>query len=197
MPRSIDHESRRTQITDAARRVIARDGLESATFQATAHEAGISVRLIQYYFGSKSAFLAATRRAVAIDAAGRLRDVLAALGDDASARERINAIITELLPSDDRRRSDAVVLAAFHAASLTERAESDDTPPGPSQALVDLLAAQLRGGVRRSKGTRDPRLDADLIVATAAGLVQGLIAGHYDLRGATAVIDRLLDALDL
>lgn len=195
MPRSIDHESRRAQITDATRRVITRSGLESATFQAVAREAGISVRLVQYYFGSKSEFLAATRRAVVMDAAGRFRDALAELDERASARERIRAILIELLPSDERRRSDAVVLAAFHAASLTEPTEG--APLSASQALVDVIAAQVAGDPAARQRRWDPRVDAELVLATAAGLVQGMIGGHYELHRATAVIDRLLDALEV
>lgn len=44
-PRAADHTVRRTQITYALVRVAARDGLHAVTT-----EAGISLRLIQYYF---------------------------------------------------------------------------------------------------------------------------------------------------
>lgn len=196
MPRSIDHESRRGQITDATRRVIARSGLEAATFQAVAQEAGISIRLVQYYFGSKGEFLAATRRAVAADAAARFGDALSALDESAPARERISAILTEMVPIDDRRRSDAIVLAAFHAASLTTPVDGPALPTAP-QALVDIIAAQIPQDPGSRLGARDRHLDAELILATAAGLVQGMIAGHYEPATVTALIDRLLDALGL
>ncbi|MGE2771299.1 TetR family transcriptional regulator [Rhodococcus sp. 1.20] len=56
MPRLVDHEVRQREITDAVRRVIVDGGLAAVTFQSVAAEAGISVRLVQYYFGTKREF---------------------------------------------------------------------------------------------------------------------------------------------
>ncbi len=62
MPRLVDHEVRRRQITDAVRRVIVTGGLEAVTFQSVAAEAGISIRLVQYYFGRSGSRVPATAR---------------------------------------------------------------------------------------------------------------------------------------
>jgi AcrR family transcriptional regulator len=55
-----DRESRRRQIMDAVIDVTASGGLQSATFRTIADRAGVSVRLVQYYFGDKDQLLADT-----------------------------------------------------------------------------------------------------------------------------------------
>ena len=80
MPRLVDHEVRQREITDAVRRVIVDGGLAAVTFQSVAAEAGISVRLVQYYFGTKREFLLATHQAVRQDAGARLMQELSVLG---------------------------------------------------------------------------------------------------------------------
>ena len=158
MPRRVDHDERRRQITDACRRVVARDGLEAATFQAVAAEAGVSVRLVQYYFGHKHGLLVATHRAVIEGSAARFG------GGARGARGRrapppravLRAVLAALLPLDDERRADAVVLAAFHAAALTNEAVAPEELRGAPRALVDLVAAPAAPGAgsRRRAGRR-------------------------------------------
>ncbi|MEU2201525.1 TetR family transcriptional regulator [Isoptericola sp. NPDC019482] len=204
MPRRVDHEERRRQITDACRRVVARDGLEAATFQAVAAESGVSVRLVQYYFGNKHGLLVATHRAVIEGSAARFGGGTSP-GESAEPpppRAVLRALLVAQLPLDDARRADAVVLAAFHAAALTNEAVTPQELRGAPRALVDLVAAQLlreRGdgalpGDRSGPGDR-ARLDAELVLASAAGLTQGILAGHVSGETALAVVDRLLDHL--
>jgi TetR/AcrR family transcriptional regulator, transcriptional repressor of bet genes len=225
MPRLADHDQRRKQITDAARRVIAHGGLGAATFQSVAADAGISVRLVQYYFGTKRTFLLATHQAVVADAGARFTRRLSALGADPDPRAVIRAILTELLPADAARREDAVVLNAFHAGALS--AGGADGGVGPSggagsdggtgsdgaaasgvgaedtlgapryliAAIADQLwrarAASSAGGVEGG----DADLDAELILAAAAGLTQTLLVDVSAAERAEALLDRLLDRL--
>ncbi|MGW8567887.1 TetR/AcrR family transcriptional regulator [Isoptericola sp. NPDC055881] len=214
MPRRVDHDQRRRQITDACRRVVARDGLEAATFQAVAAESGVSVRLVQYYFGNKHGLLVATHRAVIEGSAARfgVREPGGVAGDAAAPlpppRAVLRAVLAGLLPLDGARRADAVVLAAFHAAALTNEAVTSEDLRGAPRALVDLVAGQVlraRGddegtvpgsgpGTGSGSGADDPaRLDAELVLASAAGLTQGILARHVDGETALAVVDRLLD----
>ncbi|WP_423463431.1 TetR/AcrR family transcriptional regulator [Promicromonospora sp. MS192] len=201
MPRLADHDQRRKQITDAARRVVARDGLGSATFQSVAAEAGISVRLVQYYFGTKRAFLLATHQAVVADAGARFARGLDALGSDPTPREVIRTVLAELLPTDAARRQDTVLLNTFHTAALTAPAEepgivADDTLSAP-RFLVRTIAEQLRrirpGGPASPEDTAD--LDAELIVAATAGLAQTLLVDPNAAERADALLDRLLDRM--
>src|SRR4051812_1901466 len=73
MPKRGDHRQRRRQITDAVVTITLKGGLTAATFREVAAEAGVSVRLVQYYFGSKDELLLATQRHVAERSIERLR----------------------------------------------------------------------------------------------------------------------------
>lgn len=197
MPRLADHDQRRAQITESARQVIAHDGLGAATFQSVAAEAGISVRLVQYYFGTKRKFLLATHQAVVADAGTRFTRRLGALGKDPAPRDVIRAILAELLPVDAARRQDAVVLNAFHTAALTASdIETEDTLGAP-RFLVTTIAEQLR--LARAAATPAARraadLDAELIVASAAGLTQTLLVDASAGGRADELLDRLLDRM--
>ncbi|GAA2235171.1 hypothetical protein GCM10010413_38600 [Promicromonospora sukumoe] len=219
MPRLADHDQRRTQITDATRRVVAREGLGAATFQSVAAEAGISVRLVQYYFGTKRKFLLATHQAVVADAGARFTRRLEALGGDPAPRDVIQAILVELLPTDAERRQDTVVLNAFHTAALTASDVVAEDTLGAPRYLVTAIADQLRragagaaasaGGAQSAGSPADDAagsatngaadsaadLDAELIVAAASGLAQTLLIDASAASRADALLDRLLDRL--
>ncbi|MEV0950772.1 TetR/AcrR family transcriptional regulator [Promicromonospora sp. NPDC050249] len=197
MPKLADHDQRRTQITDAARRVIARDGLGAATFQSVAAEAGISVRLVQYYFGTKRKFLLATHHAVVADAGTRFTRRLSVLGTDPGPHEVIRAILTELLPTDADRRRDTVVLNSFHAAALTDPDVTAEDTLGAPRFLVRAIAEQLhrvRGDAAPSAG-RAAELDAELIVTGTSGLAQLLLVDDAAEARVAELLDRLLDRL--
>ena len=74
MPKRVDHELRRRQITDAVCRITVKGGLASATFREVAAEAGVSVRLVQYYFGTKDELMLSTQRHVARRATARITE---------------------------------------------------------------------------------------------------------------------------
>lgn len=195
MPRLVDHEVRRREITDAVRRVIVVGGLESVTFQSVAAEAGISVRLVQYYFGTKREFLLATHQSVRTDAGGRLMRALSLLGPEPSPREVLTAFLVEMLPLDGDRREEAIVLGAFHAAALTGGGIAADETLAAPRELVALLAGQLRRVADRDTVTppMDPDLDAELILAAAGGIAQGMLPGYGTPESAVQLVERLLD----
>ncbi|WP_231390230.1 TetR/AcrR family transcriptional regulator [Nocardia sp. CNY236] len=197
VPRVVDHEVRRREITNAVRKVMARGGLDAATFQSVAAEAGVSVRLVQYYFGTKREFLLATHRAVLDDAAARFGQQVAALGEDAAPRDALRIILTELLPLDDVRRQDAIVLDAFYAAALTGGDAFGMTDSrGGLRALVDVVADNLRRARRTGASATAPAvdLDAELVALTVVGLTQAAL-DPVVAETAPALVERLLDRM--
>lgn len=197
MPKLVDHEVRRREITTAVRNVMARGGLEAATFQSVAAEAGISVRLVQYYFGTKREFLLATHRAVLDDATARFTQRLAALGTDAAPRDALRIILTELLPLDDSRRQDTIVLDAFHAAALTDGQTfrmADAT--GGFRPLVNVISHYLYRARGADPTTAVPTiaLDAELIAFAVVGLVQAALE-PTTAATAPAMLERLFDRM--
>ena len=181
-------------------RITLKGGLTAATFREVAAEAGVSVRLVQYYFGNKDGLLAATHRAVVDASAARFGAGGAAPRTLPPPRDALRGVVAALLPLDAQRRADAVVLAAFHAAALTRDAAAREALLTAPRALVEVVAAQLdraRGAGTPGRGERDVETsrDAELFLATLAGLTQSVVAGHLEAEQALAVAERLLDHL--
>ena len=75
-------ERRSAQLLTAAARLMERDGSQSVSMQAVAHEAGVSVGLIYRYFGSKDELLLRVIVDVLDSFAERVPAKVAAAGDD-------------------------------------------------------------------------------------------------------------------
>ena len=60
MPKHVDHDQRRREIAAAVARLAATEGLQGITFREVASEAGVSVSLVQHYFGTKENLLVRT-----------------------------------------------------------------------------------------------------------------------------------------
>src|SRR5580700_4732495 len=123
VPRRVDHEERRRQIADALVRTAATRGLHATGMREVAAEAGVSLRLVQYYFGTKEELLLAAMQHLAAQFAERGMARIKQLKDTKSPdypRDLIAAILAEALPADDERRTFAVLNTAYFALSLTE-----------------------------------------------------------------------------
>ena len=66
VPKRVDHEERRRQIADALLRTAAARGLHATGMREVAAEAGVSLRLVQYYFGTKEELLLAGMQHLAV-----------------------------------------------------------------------------------------------------------------------------------
>lgn len=190
VPRLVDHEARRRQITAAVRRVIVGGGLEAVTFHTVAAEAGMSIRLVQYYFGTKREFLLATHRSVMEDAGARFMRRWTALGEDASPRTAIRAVLVELLPLDEERRAETIVLGSFGWANVTGQGITAEETFAAPRALSAIVADQI---TRSGRTDASPERDAALITAAAGGIAQGLLQGYGTAETALDLIDHLLD----
>lgn len=120
MPRFVDVEERRVELTDAAARLIARAGIGAATMREVAAEAGLSTGSLTHYFADKRELLLCTFQA---SLSGR-RSQRADRGQDAASQLR--ATLEGALPVDDDRRRHWMVTVAFcaQAAGDDELAEA-------------------------------------------------------------------------
>jgi AcrR family transcriptional regulator len=200
MPRRVDHEARRRQITDALLRTAAARGLHAAGMREVAAEAGVSLRLVQYYFGTKEELLLAGMQNLAARfaeralARARLKKAGAlggASGGPASPRDIVAAILTEALPADDERRTFTIVNTAYLALSLTDPALAIAPLVKNSGVVIDVIAAQLRAA--QAAGDTPAHLDPDLealsLLAMSAGLGTSVLVGQSSAEKAQAVID--------
>lgn len=185
----MDRDQRRREIADAVIRITVKGGLASATFREVAAEAGVSVRLVQYYFGTKDQLLLATQRRVAERSIARIRRFQAGAGD--APRDRLRTVMRSFVPVDDESRDAMLVYVALFTASLLDpalkRTEAGEVAGSMRQAFAHQLGrARLRAGV-------DPDREALVLLTLVTGVSQGVLDGQITPAEAFATIDYALD----
>jgi AcrR family transcriptional regulator len=200
VPKRVDHEERRRQIADALLRTAATRGLHAAGMREVAAEAGVSLRLVQYYFGTKEQLLLAAMQHLATRFGARAMARFKEAGESgalAHPRDVIAAILAEALPADDDRRTFSIVNTAYLALSLTDPALAIAPLVKNSDAVLGVVAAQLR--TAQAAGDTPAHLDPDLealsLIAMAAGLATSVLVGQSSIEQAQTAVDYHLHRL--
>jgi AcrR family transcriptional regulator len=197
MPKKVDHHARRATIAEAAWQVSAHGGIEAVTMRHVAAAAGMSLGQVQHYFTTKDELLAHAHDLIVDQIAARVSDRDHPPGaEDPEPRDTIRDTLTELLPLDDARRTEAHFLLMFLARS----AVSPDFAARLRKAHADLhtfLDDQLRRAQRR--GTvpvhLDPAREARTLLAVLDGLTAHVLVGHHTAHDAEHALDDHLDTL--
>jgi AcrR family transcriptional regulator len=155
VPKVVDVERRRAELTEAAARVIARAGIEAATVREVAAEAGCTTGALTHYFADKRELLLTTfqesltrRRAQRPDRA------------EITPGAKLRASLEGALPLDDERRRHWMVTIACC-----------------SQAVADPELAAAQQDAYREFRAHVADLVADIDPASAAeGFAERLIA---------------------
>lgn len=188
MPKRVDHRQRRREITDAVIRITLKGGLTAATFREVAADAGVSVRLVQYYFGSKDELLLATQRHVAEGSIRRLQAWVAET--DGSPMAWLRAFMGSFVPTDDESRVAMLMYVALHTESLVHptlaRTEALEVP----RRMHRTITEQLRRG-RLGKGA-DADHEATILTALVPALGQNVLDGSLQPDQAFELIDYAL-----
>jgi AcrR family transcriptional regulator len=198
VPKRVDHEERRRQISDALLRAASARGLHAIGMREVAAEAGVSLRLVQYYFGTKEELLLAAMQHLAARFGERGMARIKRLKeteDPLTPRAIIAAILTEALPADDDRRTFTILNAAYFALSLTDPGLAIAPLVRNSDAVIGVVAAQLRAAQAAGDmpDCLDPDLEAFGLLAMAHGLSLSALGGQPSVERAQAVIDYHLD----
>ena len=185
-------EQRRSELVDAALRVIDRDGIRAATTRAIVAEADMPLGSFHYVFRSRNAMLR-DLIAVVVDQERRVAsDALRAGGDiRAIVRSALQAYF-DLVVADPSREQ--AMFELLHYALRTE--ELADLPAAQYRtyrsAALDLLdAGAQRAGVRWTMPLEDV---ARLVVTVTDGLTLGWLADR-DEAAAGRIMDAAADAL--
>lgn len=175
MPKVVDHEARQRQITDAVCRITLQGGLGAATFRQVATEAGVSVRLVQYYFGTKENLLNVTQQHVGERSIARLTRWIE--DTDGSPREVLGAFLKSFMPIDD----EAMVAMLMYIALGAESVVGERSPDAPTarQTEGQMMLAMAEEQIRL--GSTVPGIDPKTEAAIITGMMPGL--GHYILDG--------------
>ncbi len=155
---------RRTQVLDAAIRVLARQGTHGVTHRAVAAEAGISPRATTYYFGSRKELLTEAFRHYIEGAIARFEDIRAPLPaqDPVAAAARM---LTAVVVSDIELDRPGLIAEYELVLELSR----DPTLEALYQEWQERLLSILIG-YAEDQGAPDPRLHARILLATLRGL---------------------------
>jgi len=119
MPKSVDIVERDRLVSEAAWRVLVRDGLTELSVRKVAAEAGLPPSSLRYSFPTQASV---RDRAVAL-LVDRLEARVARHADHDEAGEReARSILLELLPLDEERRVEMEVSLALGAMAMTDHA---------------------------------------------------------------------------
>lgn len=179
MPRHLDRNERLDQISEAAWRVVLRDGLEALSVRNVAAEAGLAPSSMRYVFPTQAALRQhATERLVT-----RMAERVSEL-DATSPTFAVDALL-ELLPLDEARRMEMEVYLALGTAAMTD--DSLQETHRVAQSTVREICADVLRVIGR---------ESALEVATLHALIDGL-ALHLvrqppgdDVRWAIAVVEQ-------
>jgi AcrR family transcriptional regulator len=116
MARSIDLADRRRTVSEAAWRVLARDGLGALSVRNVAAEAGLPPSTVRYVFPTQ----ASLREHAITLVFDRTRERIEAVPTDVPPRDRAHRIVLELLPLDEERVLELEVYLALGNAALTD-----------------------------------------------------------------------------
>lgn len=191
VPKKVDHEQRRREITDAVCRITLRGGLGAATFREVAAEAGVSVRLVQYYFGTKAELLDTTQRHVGERSTARLLEWIDRT--DGSARQVLGAFMKSFMPVDDESRTAGLMYIALYNEAVVPADGADGAVPRGEEAnmMLDAILGQLQRGPLAA-GV-DPEIEARLLTGLTTGLGQYVHSQAITAEHAYGVIDYHLD----
>jgi TetR/AcrR family transcriptional repressor of bet genes len=190
-----DREARRSQIIEAVIRTTTKGGLQAATFRSIAREAGVSVRLVQYYFGTKDQLLADTLIQVGQRAAERIAGAIDDLGPNPSPKATIETIFEQFLPLDEDRREAMLVFIALRTASLTDDSLRSSDKAGLDSSLIQTIEGELEKAVGsgHARSGLDPNAEAVVLVATMTGIANGVLAGSFSPQKARIYLKYVID----
>ncbi|HEV3355370.1 MAG TPA: TetR/AcrR family transcriptional regulator [Pseudonocardiaceae bacterium] len=190
MPKRVNHDERRRQIAGAVWRIAADQGLDAVNMRDVAAEAGVSLRLVQYYFETKHNLLVLALRYLNERSEQRATARIAATPGATSTRAVLREVLMEFLPIDEEHRDTLRVHLAYYVRSLNDPELAavflnDETP------LEELVAGMLDQAHEAGElvSRVNARHEADLIVSGVNGLGIDLLHGRRQLDDVVAVID--------
>ena len=191
MPKVVDIEQRRAELTAATARLIARSGIESATMREVAAEAGWTTGALTHYFADKRELLLNTfQTSLANRRSQRPSDA------DADPSIQLRTSLEGALPLDESRRRHWMVTIAF-----CSQAAGDPELAAAQRAAYREFRDHVAALVRRCELTdgRGAQAYAENLIAAADGVaVQALFdAGSWPAARQLARLDELLERLGL
>ena len=175
MPKVVDGDERRAHIADAVLRLAAKEGLPAVSLRAVAAESGLNIGSVRHYFDSQHALLRFAMRTTIDRTSERLiarRDRMPPIADLPADEivDRLAEFLSELLPLDERRRTEATVLVEFLLAARADPS-LDDLAREAVEGTVKLARRALDARARSGRfAPVDPEVEAPRLAALLDGL---------------------------
>ncbi|MHB2266757.1 TetR/AcrR family transcriptional regulator [Aliihoeflea sp. PC F10.4] len=192
MARPADHEERRLQIAEAVWRLAAKGGLEDVTMRRVAAEAGISTRLVQYYFSTRERLLADAFSYRLQRDRKYIEDTLV----DGTPRERLRNLLLTLVPLDKESRDRYLVNVAYFVRAISDPdiiSTLFEGGPHLDDLIVHILQQAKKTG--QIPDRLDLAMEAEKLVAVQDGMSSRILLGVRDKRSAEQLIDYVLDGI--
>ncbi|MEV8517080.1 TetR/AcrR family transcriptional regulator [Dactylosporangium sp. NPDC051484] len=197
MPKRVDHDERRRQIGEALLRIAHTRGLQAASMREVAAEAGVSLRLVQYYFHTKDELLLGSLAYLGEQLSARVTRHITELGSPPTPRDVVYGTLTAILPTDEESRRLTRTYTAYYALVLDRPDLATEHGATYPDAVERFLAKQVRAA--QEAGDVDPDLDAPIAVAGLLALTNGLgssvLGGQRDGAAALAILTYHLDQI--
>jgi AcrR family transcriptional regulator len=196
VPKRVDHVERRRQIAEAVVRIAAARGLQEASMREVAAAAGMSLRLVQYYFHTKEELLGGVLGYLGERIGRRVQDAVSALGEAVAPAAYLRAMLGALIPHDEDGRQ---VMLAYTAHFTLTLSQPHLAPEGLAHA--EALRGHVSGRFRQARdgGQLAAGGDPDTLAATALALVTGLqlsvLANQHTPAHAMTLLNAHLDHL--
>ncbi|HWM36555.1 MAG TPA: TetR/AcrR family transcriptional regulator, partial [Streptomyces sp.] len=197
MPKRVDHAERRTEIAEALVRVAFRRGLHAVGMRDVAVEAGVSLRLVQYYFETKEKLLLFGLQHLAERFGQRVARRVQAIGDSPGPRATIEALLMAALPVDEESRTFHHLYTSYAVLAVNDQALAAQ----PFIKNPDAAEETLTGLLRQAQAANllQPRVNAQLeavsLLAMSAGLGTSILVGQRSPESAATVLTHHLDRI--
>ena len=196
MPKRVDHEQRRQHIAHALWRIASTRGLRAVSLREVAAEAGVSMRLVQYYFRTKDTMLRYTFEQIGQRSGERMASAVAAIPSPRASRDVVRAYLVSALPTDEDSRVMALLSTAYYAEALTDRNLAVACGEYPLH-LADVLADELERAARADEvrpGVH-PRMEAGGLANMVGGLSSSVLLGFCTSEQAVEIVEYHVDRL--
>ncbi|MFD0556580.1 TetR/AcrR family transcriptional regulator [Stackebrandtia endophytica] len=201
MPKIVDPEERRREITRAVFRLVERSGIEAATLRNIADEAGLAIGSVRHYFTNHAAVMDFAMRELTEQTSRRVLAHVDRITKDTSPHDRrllAESILAEFLPLDDQRRTETRAWLDFLTAARTRpelRSHAERLHNGLRTVVRRLLGRAMDGGT--ISADLDIELETERLAALLDGLTTAMVLPPAILDADTAlrVLRRHLDEL--
>lgn len=158
---------RRLEVSEAAWRVIVREGLDRTSMRAIAQEMDCTTGVVVHYFRNKQELILFALHQVA----ERLQVLMEKAVAERSGCDRLVAMLSSFLPIDQERQEILRVWVAFLGYAIGREglmADHQQSAGGLRQVIIqELLMLQDQGEIRADV---DPGQEANVLLALVNGL---------------------------